>query len=251
MLTSERKAYILDVLKREGRVVAKAVSRELGLSEDTIRRDLRELAGEGLLQRVHGGALPASPAMGDLHQRRDVSVAGKTAIGRAAARLVRPGQVILLDGGTTAIELARHLDPNLRAMVVTHSPTVAVELAGHAGIEVELIGGRLFRHSMVAVGATAVEAIARIRADIYFMGVTGIHPEIGLTTGDSEEAAVKRALHRQAAETVVLASREKLGAASPFCVADVTDVDAILVEEDTPESVIAPYRALGVTVVRA
>ncbi|QEN90688.1 DeoR/GlpR transcriptional regulator [Labrys sp. KNU-23] len=251
MLTSERKAYILEVLSRDGRVVAKAVSRELDLSEDTIRRDLRELAGEGLLQRVHGGALPASPAMGDLVQRREVSVAGKVAIGRAAARLVRPGQVVMLDGGTTAVQLARHLDPSLKAMVVTHSPNVAVELAGHAGIEVELIGGRLFRHSMVVVGAVAAEAIARIRADIYFMGVTGIHAEIGLTTGDSEEAAIKRALRRQAAETVVLASREKLGAASPFRVADVGEIDMMVVEEDTPDQAVDPFGALGVTVIRA
>ncbi|MDT3379386.1 DeoR/GlpR family DNA-binding transcription regulator [Labrys neptuniae] len=251
MLTSERKAYILEVLGRDGRVVAKAVSRELDLSEDTIRRDLRELAGEGLLQRVHGGALPASPAMGDLVQRREVSVAGKVAIGRAAARLVRPGQVVMLDGGTTAVQLARHLAPGLKAMVVTHSPNVAVELAGHAGIEVELIGGRLFRHSMVAVGATAAEAIARIRADIYFMGVTGIHAEIGLTTGDSEEAAIKRALCRQAAETVVLASREKIGAASPFQVATMEEIDAMLVEEDTPDQAVEPFRALGVTIIRA
>ncbi|MFT4133301.1 DeoR/GlpR family DNA-binding transcription regulator [Labrys sp. (in: a-proteobacteria)] len=250
MLTSERKAYILEVLGRDGRVVAKAVSRELDLSEDTIRRDLRELAGEGLLQRVHGGALPASPAMGDLVQRREVSVAGKVAIGRAAARLVRPGQVVMLDGGTTAVQLARHLAPGLKAMVVTHSPNVAVELAGHAGIEVELIGGRLFRHSMVAVGATAAEAIARIRADIYFMGVTGIHAEIGLTTGDSEEAAIKRALCRQAAETVVLASREKIGAASPFQVATMEEIDAMLVEEDTPDQAVEPFRALGVTIIR-
>ncbi|MBP0578813.1 DeoR/GlpR transcriptional regulator [Labrys sp. LIt4] len=251
MLTSERKAYILKVLGRDGRVVAKAISRELDLSEDTIRRDLRELAGEGLLQRVHGGALPHSPAMGDLVQRREVSASGKVAIGRAAARLVSPGQVVMLDGGTTAVQLARHLAPGLKAMVVTHSPNVAVELAGHAGIEVELIGGRLFRHSMVAVGATAAEAIARIRADVYFMGVTGIHAEIGLTTGDSEEAAIKRALRRQAAETVVLASREKLGAASPFHVADAGEVDTMLVEADTPDQAVDPFRALGVTVIRA
>jgi len=155
MLTRERKAHILEVLRRDRRVVAKDISRELGLSEDTIRRDLRELAGEGLLQRVHGGALPASPAMADYAGRRDVSPEGKAAIAKAAARLVRPGQVVLLDGGTTAVQLARHLPPGLTATVVTHSPSVAVELVGHAGIEVELIGGRLFKHSVVAVGTTA------------------------------------------------------------------------------------------------
>ena len=251
MLTRERKAHILEVLRRDRRIVAKDISRELGLSEDTIRRDLRELAGEGLLQRVHGGALPASPAMADYAGRREVSPEGKAAIAKAAARLVRPGQVVLLDGGTTAVQLARHLPPGLAATVVTHSPSVAVELVGHAGIEVELIGGRLFKHSVVAVGTTAAEAIARVRADVYFMGVTGVHPEVGLTTGDAEEAAIKRAMHRQAGETVVLASREKLGAASPFRVTRLEEVDTMVVEAGLADDVLKPYRNAGITIVSA
>jgi DeoR/GlpR family transcriptional regulator of sugar metabolism len=251
LLTGERKAHILDVLRRDHRVVGKAISQELGLSEDTIRRDLRELASEGLLQRVHGGALPASPAMADFAGRKQVSPEGKAAIGRAAARLVRPGQVVILDGGTTAVQLARHLAPDLKATVITHSPSVAVELAGHTGVAVELIGGRLFKHSMVAVGAVAAEAIALVRADTYFMGVTGVHLELGLTTGDPEEAAIKRALSRHAAETVVLASREKLGAASPFLVARLNDIDAIVVEGNLPDDEVEPYRHLGITVILA
>lgn len=251
MLTRERKAHILDVLRRDGRVVARELSRELGLSEDTIRRDLRELAGEGLLQRVHGGALPASPAVADFARRRGLASDAKAAIGRAAARMVRPGQVVFLDGGTTAVQLARHLAPDLRATVVTHSPSVAVELAGHAAVEVELIGGRLFKHSVVAVGAAATEAITRVRADIYFMGVTGVHPEIGLTTGDAEEAAVKRTLSRHAAETVVLASREKLGAASPYVIVPLAEVGTLVIEGGLPDELAAPYRRLGVTVMTA
>lgn len=251
MLTRERKAHILDVLQRDRRVVAKAVSQELGLSEDTIRRDLRELAGEGLLQRVHGGALPASPAVADLATRRHLSPDGKVAIGRTAAAMVKPGQVVFLDGGTTAIQVARHLDPDLKATLITHSPSVAVELADHANVEVELIGGHLYRHSMVAVGAAAAEAIARVRADLYFMGVTGIHLELGLTTGDPEEAAIKRALSRQAAETVVLASREKLGAASSFLIGMLDDVDALVVEGGLPDNVMQPYRKAGVTMLIA
>lgn len=251
MLTRERKAHILDILRRDRRIVAKVVSQELGLSEDTIRRDLRELAGEGLLQRVHGGALPASPAVADLATRRQLSPEGKVAIGRAAAALVKPGQVVFLDGGTTAVQVARHLDPGLKATFVTHSPSVAIELASYAGIEVELIGGHLFSHSMVAVGAAAAEAIARVRADLYFMGVTGIHLELGLTTGNPEEAAIKRALSRQAAETVVLASREKLGAASPFLIGNLAEIDALLVEGDLPNDVLQTYEGAGPTILLA
>ncbi|MFS2168084.1 DeoR/GlpR family DNA-binding transcription regulator, partial [Variovorax sp. Varisp62] len=196
MLTSQRKQHILSVLKRDGNVVAKALSDELGLSEDTIRRDLRELAAEGLLQRVHGGALPVAAAEADFARRQ---------------------------------QLARHLPANLQATVVTHSPSVAIELVAHAGIEVVLIGGRLFKHSVVAVGSAAMAAIARIHADTYFMGVTGVHAEAGLTTGDLEEAEIKRALMAAAAETVVLASSEKIGAASAWVVNPVASATSLLV----------------------
>jgi DeoR/GlpR family transcriptional regulator of sugar metabolism len=250
MLTRQRRQYVLDVLQRDGRVVAKELAAELRLSEDTVRRDLRELAGAGLLQRVHGGGLPASRAVQDLGARQRVSTAEKAAIGRAAAGMVRPGQVVFLDGGTTAVQLARRLDRDLKATIVTHSPSVAVELIDHA-VDVLLIGGRLFKHSMVAVGASAMEAIGRIRADVYFMGVTGIHPEVGLTTGDIEEAAIKRALAAAAAETVVLASPEKLGAASPFLIVAVADASVLLTVDAVDPKRLEPYERLGVTVIRA
>ena len=251
MLTDQRKQYILDRLQREGQVVAKTLAQELGLSEDTIRRDLRELAQAGLLQRVHGGALPASPAVADFPQRQQIATAAKQAIGYAAARLIQPGQVAILDGGTTAVQIARQLPPTLRATLVTHSPSVAVELAQHPTVEVILIGGRLFKHSVVAVGAAAIEALSPINADLYFMGVTGIHPQVGLTTGDLEEAYVKRALCERAAETVVLASSEKLGGASAYVIAPVSKVSGMIVEKEIDEATVKPYLALGLTVTRA
>jgi DeoR/GlpR family transcriptional regulator of sugar metabolism len=248
MLTQERKAHILQVLRRDKRVVAKAVSRELGLSEDTIRRDLRELAAEGRLQRVHGGALPASPAVADFTQRRQVSSEGKAAVGRRAARLIQPGQIAFLDGGTTAVQVARHLAPDIEATIVTHSPSVAVELTRYPGVTIEMIGGRLFKHSVVTVGTIAATAIAGIRPDLYLMGVTGIHPAAGLTTGDADEAAIKRLISRQSAETVVLASREKLETASPFLVMPASEADALVVEPDLPEDTLAPFRRLGLAI---
>ena len=251
MLTDQRKQYILDRLQREGQVVAKTLAQELGLSEDTIRRDLRELAQEGLLQRVHGGALPASPAVADFPQRQQIATAAKQAIGYAAAQLIQPGQVVILDGGTTAVQIARQLPATLRATIVTHSPSVAVELAQHPTVEVILIGGRLFKHSVVAVGAAAIEALSHINADLYFMGVTGIHPAVGLTTGDLEEAYVKRALCDHAAETVVLASTEKLGVASAYVISPVNKVSGMIVEKEIADAMIKPYLALGLTVTRA
>jgi DeoR/GlpR family transcriptional regulator of sugar metabolism len=251
MLTSERKALILRVLGQEGRLVAKPFSQDLGVSEDTIRRDLRELAAEGLLQRVHGGALPASPAVAAFGVREGRAGAEKLRLARAAARLIQPGQIVFLDGGTTNVQLARGLPADLRASVITHSPSIAVELADHPSVEVELIGGRLFKHSIVAVGAAAAEAIARVRADLFFMGATGLHPETGVTTGDPEEAAIKRLIARQSAETVILATRDKLGAASPYGVVPLAQIGAVVAQRGLPDEALAPLRTAGVRVVEA
>lgn len=251
MLSRQRKQFLLDRLSRDGQLLATELSVELGVSEDTIRRDLRGLAAQGLLQRVHGGALPCSPALADFAGRKQLAPEQKAAIGRAAAALVLPGQVVFIDGGTSAVQLARALDRGLRATVVTHSPSVAVELVEHPYIEVLLIGGRLFKHSVVAVGASTAEAIGRVRADTYFMGVSGVHPQAGLSTGDMEEASVKRALLANAAETVVLASSEKLGVASAYVVAPVSAATILVVAHDVKNALLQPYRRLGVKLLKA
>lgn len=251
MLTVQRKQLILARLSRDGQVIAKALAEELGTSEDTLRRDLRELAQAGKLQRVHGGALPASAATGDLSARQNVASVDKLALGRAGAALVKPGQLVILDGGTTALQVARHLADDLRATIVTHSPTVAIELAQHPLLEIIMLGGRLFRHSMVNVGAAVIESASRFRADLYFMGVTGVHPRAGLSTGDDEEAAVKRALHERAAETVVLASQEKLWAASAFVVAPLSAIATLIVPPKTSAKTLRAFRAEGVRVTAA
>jgi DeoR/GlpR family transcriptional regulator of sugar metabolism len=251
MLTTQRKQLILSRLKRDGQFVVKAFSEELNISEDTVRRDLRELATEGLLQRVHGGALPASAAVGDMRVREHLAQDDKRLLGRAGAALIHPGQVVILDGGTTSLQVVQHLPLDMRATVVTHSPTIAVALTEHLDIDVLMLGGRLFRHSMVNVGAGVIEAAARVRADLYLMGVTGVHVDAGLTTGDFEESAVKRALHERAAETVVLATLDKLGAASPFTVAPLKELATLVVPGSVPDRLRKSLHRLGVKLVRA
>lgn len=251
MLTQQRKQHILAILKQEGRVVAKELAQDLKLSEDTIRRDLRDLAREGLLQRVHGGALPASSATADFTTRQTIATDGKLAIARAAASMIQAGQIVILDGGTTTVQLARQLPKTLAVTVVTHSPSIAIELVNHPNVEVILIGGKLFKHSVVTVGTAALEALSHVRADVYFMGVTGVHAEAGLSTGDLEEAHMKKALSQHAAETVVLASHEKLGVASAYVIMPVNEIAALVVEQNTPEHLVRAYDKLGIAVTRA
>lgn len=229
MLTQQRKQLLLDRLAKDGRIVAKEASAEFGLSEDTIRRDLRELAGEGLLLRVHGGALPASPTVADLAARRSMATDEKRRLGQRAAGLIERRQRIFIDGGTTHLELVRALPLDLDCTVITHSPTIAAALEPHHAVEMILIGGKLFRHSMVAVGAEALDQIQRLRIDLAFVGLTGLHPEEGGTTGDFEEAAIKRAIIACSAEAVSLITSEKLGAVSAYSVCALTELSSIVV----------------------
>ncbi len=160
MLTTQRKSFLLDILRAEGRVVAKEAAERLALSEDTIRRDLRELAAAGKLQRVHGGALPASAALGPLSERRRIGDAGKAAIGRVAAALVQPGSVVVVDGGTTyppCPSIAarsgrhdRHAQPRDRGRT---SPTIRTSNSswsadGSTSIRLWRLGRRLLKRSV-------------------------------------------------------------------------------------------------------
>jgi DeoR/GlpR family transcriptional regulator of sugar metabolism len=249
MLAAQRRDLLLDRLRTEGRVVAKDLAGELGVSEDSVRRDLRELAAAGLCQRVYGGALPVSPAIADHAGREDVAPGSKARVAATAAGLVAPGSTVILDGGTTALAVVRALPLDLQATVVTHSPTVAAALVDHRDVEVFLLGGRLFRHSLVTCGAAAVEAAQAVTADVFLLGVTGVHHETGLTTGDADEAAMKRALARRAADTYVLASAEKIGAASRFAVLPLVEVTGIVTDADLGSAAMRELAATGVNLV--
>jgi DeoR/GlpR family transcriptional regulator of sugar metabolism len=251
MLAAQRRDYLIEVLRRDGKIIAKNVAEDLGLSEDSVRRDLREMASEGLCQRVYGGALPASPAMADYAGRSTVSLPGKQKVAAVAARLIRPGSTVIIDGGTTALELARALPLGLSCTVITHSPTVAAALVQHRAAEVFILGGKLFKHSAVACGSATAEAARQVSADLFFLGVTGVHPEAGLTTGDPDEAAMKRTLSSRSAETYVLASSEKMGAASPYQVISLSEASGIITDTPPESPVVRELRARRVEVITA
>ncbi|TDT98707.1 DeoR family transcriptional regulator [Streptomyces sp. 846.5] len=248
MLAAERRDHLLGLLAREGKIVAKDVATALRISEDSVRRDLRDLAAEGLCQRVYGGALPVSPATADYAARQTVAPDGKRKVASVAAALVRPGSALILDGGTTALAVARALPRDLSCTVITHSPTIAAALLDHPQAELFLLGGRIFKHSAVACGAAAVEAAQNVSADLCLLGVTGVHPEAGLTTGDAEEAAMKRALAARAADTYILASSEKIGTASRYRVLPWEQISGLITDADPDDPVVEQLSALGVNI---
>jgi DeoR/GlpR family transcriptional regulator of sugar metabolism len=251
VLTDERRALILDRLRTQGRVLAADLTSELAVSSDTIRRDLRELDEVGLVRRVHGGALPRHGDASPFATRARRAPDAKASIARRAAQTVRDGQLVVLDGGTTTLELARALADDLRARVVTTSPPIALALAGHPGLEVTVVGGTLRPNALVTVGAAAVDALRVIRADVVFLGVCGLHPEIGVTTEDLEERHVKAAMIDGAAEVVALADHDKLGTAMPVVVAPLRAVTHLVTDADADDEALAPYRAVGIEVLLA
>jgi DeoR/GlpR family transcriptional regulator of sugar metabolism len=249
VLTAERRQVILTRLERDGKVVASELVGALGVSEDTVRRDLRELAAGGLIQRVHGGALPSAPSAVSFAQRLEVAPEAKAHLAEAALPLLAGANVLLLDGGTTALELARRLPADRDCTVLTNAPPVAAALAGHPRVEVVLIGGKLLKDSQTTVGAEALDALRHVRADACVLGICSLHPELGVMATDHDEAHVKRAMVEVSGEVIALATADKLHTASPWVVAPVTDVTHLVTDAD-PE-LTEPFARAGVNVVRA
>jgi len=251
MLREERHYYILEHLRSEGRVQTLDLSRALGVSEDTLRRDLRDLAAAGKLQRVHGGALPRSPAVGSVAERATLATLPKQALAAAAARLIQDNQVILIDGGTTNLQVAHNLPRTLRATIVTASPAIAMALLPYPQVEIVLLGGRLSKETETAVGIATAEALHGVRADICLLGVCSLDVEIGVSAADGEEALIKRLMIDQAAEVVAVAVADKLGTAMPYVVAPVSELTHLVTERFVPDTVVAAYETLGIAVIRA
>ena len=249
MLSSQRKQLILDILTDEKQVISRELSQRFSISEDSIRRDLRELAAEGKLQRVHGGALAVSTAIAPFETRINVQNQAKKVIARKAVALIQPGNIVIVDGGTTTGEMVRLIPKTLPFTLVTHSPSIAVSMVDHPLAEVILIGGQLYKHSLVTVGAAMIESIQRIHADLFFMGVTGIHHTAGFTTANYEESCVKRALSERAAETVVMASPEKLNSASAFAIGGLEIASTLIVEESLDDEMSQLLARLQITVI--
>jgi DeoR/GlpR family transcriptional regulator of sugar metabolism len=250
MLKEERQRKILDLVEREGRVVATQLQDVLSVSGYTIRRDLDELAEAGRLRRVHGGALPRSTVPRTYEARSVQSLAGKIATARAAATLLEPHQVVIIDGGSTALQLVEAIPADHTGTFITHSPPVADALGRRPGIDVVVVGGVLDRRAMVTLGAQTLDAFARFTADICFLGLWSIHAEHGISNGYYEEAEVERVMVERADRVVGLASREKLATVAPFTVGPAAKLTHLATEPDVEPEILRPFAELGIRVLQ-
>jgi DeoR/GlpR family transcriptional regulator of sugar metabolism len=247
MLKEERQAYILHQVNLHNKVLSSSLSDQLGVSEDTIRRDLIELAQESKIIKVHGGALSNSFHHGIASQ--DVySIEEKRKIALKAVSMIKDGMFVLTSGGTTVIELARLLPLDLEATFITVSLAAAFEYANHPKIEVILIGDKLSKNSKITVGAEAILKLQSIKADICFLGINAIDIKEGLTDSDWDVVQIKRAMIKCSKKVVALSISEKVDTHEQLRICEVVDINVLITELDSSDARLAPYRDKGIEV---
>lgn len=233
MLPTQRRQAILAEVRQRSAVAADDLAREFGVSVETIRRDLRDLQQKGLLDRVYGGATqPAGRSSeGSFAARSTRHIAAKRTIAGLAATLAEPGETIVIDVGTTALEVARALPAAFHGRVLTNSVPAALELSAREHVEVLLCGGQVRGGDAACSGATAQAFFEEFYADRAFLGSGGIHPEAGLTDYYPAEVVVRRTIIAHTAACYVLADSSKLGAIAVHRVCPLDRVTAVLTDE--------------------
>jgi DeoR family transcriptional regulator, fructose operon transcriptional repressor len=253
MYAEERQLWIVERARTNGRVEVAALAEELRVTTETVRRDLTTLERHALLRRVHGGAIPIErlgfePA---LAARDTVLTAEKERIARLALAELPDEGTILLDAGTTTARLADALPSDRELVVLTNALPIAMSLSVRPNITVLLLGGRVRGRTQAAVDAWALQALADSYVDVAFIGTNGISPERGLTTPDTTESAVKRAMIRAARRSVVLADHTKVGQDHLSRFAALDEIDTLITDSGLDAKVAEELRALGPKVLLA
>jgi DeoR/GlpR family transcriptional regulator of sugar metabolism len=247
MLKRERQAFIMHQLNLHNKVLSTDLCQQISVSEDTIRRDLHELADMGKIIKVHGGAL--SRSFHNSFQQSDIyHAAEKKMIAEKAVHLIHDGMMVLTSGGSTIIELARSIPVDLRATFITGSLPVAMEYMHHPSIEVILIGDKLSKNSQITVGAKAIATISEINADICFLGTNAIDIEHGITDNDWDVVALKKAMIKNSKQVITLSISEKLNTVQKLQVCELNKVQMLITELNADEEALYEYRKIGIDI---
>jgi DeoR family transcriptional regulator of aga operon len=238
VLNEERRRAILAILDLEGRVLVADMARKFDASQVTIRKDLEVLHAHGLVHRTHGGALPAGEGVREdpsLREKEKLHRREKLHIASAAASLVKEGQVVILDSGTTTTAIARALRNFHNITIITNALNIAAELRS-APVEVILTGGMLRQNSFSLVGPIAEETLHRLNADILFLGVDGFDVHYGLSTPNLLEAKVNRIMVEVAKRTVAVCDSSKFGHRSLSLIVPPPALQAVITDHGIPKS---------------
>ncbi len=251
--TVSRRSHILDLLNQQGQVDVITLSRQLGVSEVTIRNDLTKLEQKNLLIKARGGAMKADRVATDfsIRDKKKQHLEEKEKIGRAAAKLIEPGETIILDSGTTTLEVAKSLARDMPLTVITNALNIAEQLAEYQNLTVMVPGGVLRKNSLSLVGATAEAVFKSFFCDKIFLAVDGFHLVHGLSTPNVEEAHLNRIMIEMSKEVIVVADSSKFHRRSFAFISPITEVNTLVTDSGILDDDRKALENLGIKVIVA
>jgi DeoR/GlpR family transcriptional regulator of sugar metabolism len=245
MLKEERFTHILTTLNKKGKVDFESLSKVLKVSEDTVRRDIDALHNNGLLSKVRGGAISISRNPLSFQDRSQVLTEEKNVVALKAQQLIKDGQTIFMDGGSTVCALASHLPANVRLRVVTNNMALVPMIAKYKHIDLILLGGTYDRETAVTTGGqTCIEA-AKYLTDLYFMGTCAIHPDLGISAVFQPDGEVKQCMLKNAARTYALANHTNLHSTEYYKVCNLKQITGLITDLPTNAPQLDAFRNLG------
>lgn len=250
-LSGERQSLIESRLVSEGRVLAAQLAAEFGVSIDTIRRDLRELASEGRCRRVYGGALPPAPRPGNHQERLSFWPERKQALARAAVSVIKPGMTVFVDAGTTNLAVMGAIESGMPLTVVTNAPAIAAYVLDRPEWRLIQIGGEVDLTIGAAVGAMAIRNLSGLLPDLAILGTCGFDPVAGLTAHTLEESELKQVAASRSKEVMAVLTEDKLQTRAPYGFLQTADCGYLVFEAGVSQDVIAETEKSGVNVIIA
>lgn len=249
MKKKERQKKLLDEVSINRKVSSSYLSEKLQVSEDTIRRDIKELDDQGLLTKVHGGAISTIQKL--YHYNEDViyNRENKVRIALKAIPLIEDGMVIIMSGGTTNLMLAKLLPNTLKATIYTYSLPIAMQLTEHPHIETIFIGGKIHRNSMVTIGIDVIQYLSKLRVDIAFIGVSALSIKQGITDEGYEVSLIKKAMIQASERVVYLATYNKLDVTLNYDVCSFNEIDTVVTDYDLENPMLKSYKNAGLHLV--
>ena len=248
MVREKRFNYILGKLQDKNEVGFAELSNALNVSEDTIRRDIDTLASNGLLLKIRGGAIPRSHNPLTFKERIGQLRDDKEIIALKAQTLIKSGQTVFMDGGTSVYTLVSLLSTDIKLTVITNNIAIVPILSAYSGIELIVLGGKYLKESETVVGLQAIKMAENFQADLYFMGICALDTVKGVTANFMEEAELKQTMLGHSGTSIALSTFDKLGTFESFRVCPIQNLDYIITEVNAGDEKSKAFRELGITV---
>lgn len=246
MQKDKRQDSILDKLNTDQKVTTQQLAEDFRVSEDTIRRDLNEMAQKGLLSKVHGGAVSSIQKLYYYNDNVIKDQQEKESIAKKAISFLSDDMSIIITDGTTNLAFARNIPKDLKATVFTYCLPIAMELTEHPGIEIIFLGGKIEKKSMVAIGIDVLDKFSDIHVDMCFLGTGSIGPTEGITEGSYEVSLIKKAIIAASDSVISLATSNKLGLRQPYSICKPSEIGFLVTELDPINPKLAHYAEAGI-----